>query len=276
MLRPDEETTAAFEFCFGEAAKRFGIEVHSFLAMSNHYHAVVTDPRGVLPKFLEHVHKMVAKALNVRWSRWENFWAAEECCSTDLITDEDVFAKVVYTLANPVAAHLVDRAILWPGASSLSLLDGGKKTVKRPWRFFSKKGTMPESVTLETTVPAGQGDRVAWAARVRAAIAVVEQRATDERARTGRKIVGRKEVLRRSAFASPETHEPRRKLRPALACCDVVRRGQELANLVLFRARYRESWLAFSTGLWDTVFPEGTWGMRRFPVRCESPEPAFQ
>ena len=36
LLRPDAETTAAFESCFGEAATRYGIEVYAFLAMSNH------------------------------------------------------------------------------------------------------------------------------------------------------------------------------------------------------------------------------------------------
>lgn len=270
LLRPDEETTQIFLYCLAEAAMRFDIEVYGYLAMSNHYHAVVHDRSGVLPRFLEHLHKMTAKALNVRWSRWENLWAAEECCATELITKDDVFDKLIYTLGNPVAAHLVDRAIHWPGASSLQLLDSRKLTVRRPAKsFFSDVGTMPKVVGLEIHLPPGEDDAAAWAARVREAIAEVERRAAKERARTGIKVVGRKEVLRRSAFDSPQTHEPRRKLRPAIACRDVARRVKELVALVQFRRRYWQALHAFANGEWRTVFPFGVWGLRRVRIECE-------
>ena len=270
LLRPDAKTNQAVEYCLGEAAQRTGVEIYAFLAMSNHYHAVVHDPNGVLPEFLQQGHNMLSRTMNVRLSRWENFFSPEPCGVTELVTDDDILAKVIYTLANPVAAQLVDRAIIWPGASSIGLLDGRKKVVQRPKWFFSEDGVMPAQVTLEMKVPAGH-DAATWAARVRAGIAEAERKAAEERARTGTKVLGRKEVLRTSAFASPSTKEPRRKLSPAIACRDVVRRVMELDALVAFRQRYREAVREFASGVWRAVFPYGTWAMKRFAIRCEEP-----
>ena len=111
LLRPDPRTEEIFLYCLAEAAERFGIRVIAWVAMSNHYHAVVEDPEGVLPAFLCHLHKMTARALNARWSRWENFWSAEPTCAVRLVEGADVLDKTVYALANPIADHLVQRAL---------------------------------------------------------------------------------------------------------------------------------------------------------------------
>ena len=57
LLRPDDETNAVFDYCLAEAAARYGIGLIAWTAMSNHYHAVVHDPKGCLPAFLEQFHK---------------------------------------------------------------------------------------------------------------------------------------------------------------------------------------------------------------------------
>jgi putative transposase len=103
LLRPDNTTNEIFGYCLAEAAHRFGIGLLAWKAMSNHYHAVVHDPKGRLPAFLEQFHKMLAKALNARWGRWENLWSTEETCVTRLVMAQDVFDKVLYVLCNPIA-----------------------------------------------------------------------------------------------------------------------------------------------------------------------------
>src|SRR5689334_8027799 len=138
LLRPDETTTRIFLYTLGEAATRFGIELIAWHAASNHYHAVVYDPSGNLPLFLERFHKLCARALNARWKRWENFWAAEVTCAVRLIEDADVLDKVVYALSNPVTDHIVDRVFDWPGASSLRYTRAVPHTIiiERPTIFF--------------------------------------------------------------------------------------------------------------------------------------------
>jgi hypothetical protein len=232
----------------------------------------VHDPRGRLPAFLEHLHKMLAKALNVRWSRWENLWSSEETCATYLPTAEDVFDKVVYVLANPIADDLVERVGDWPGCSSLSHIGGVRTRHERPLAYFRSTGsTMADRVELRAVLPpcvAARESVAAWAARVRAAVAAKERGARDERLREGRRVLGRKVVLRASAFACPSTPAPRRNLRPALACKERERRIVELVRLREFRRAHEGARRRFVAGERLVDFPPGTYRMRAWGARC--------
>ena len=227
--------------------------------MSNHYHAVVHDADGSLPAFLEHFHKLVAKALNVRWSRWENLWSTEQTCAVHLVNPEDVFEKVVYVLANPVVDHLVDRVTDWPGASSLLYLGGSRELViERPLEFFRANGKMAEQLTLRTVAPDGV-DPQRWAVRVREAVATREQTAREERHQRRTPFLGRKAVLRASAFDRPTTPEPRRNLRPAVACRDRQSRIGALLALKRFREAYATARTRLLAGADGVLFPAGTY-----------------
>jgi REP element-mobilizing transposase RayT len=279
FLRPDRKTVAIFSYCLAEAAGRYEIGLVGWLAMSNHYHAVVHDPNGRLPAFLEHLHKMLARALNVRWSRWENLWSTEETCVTRLATLDDVLDKLVYVLANPIEDHLVDRVLHWPGSSSLHHLDGRTTRHERPRSFFRENGRMPAAVDLRTIVPPGSGSGTAdasagaWATRVREALAAKEAELEAHRRRKGIRVRGRKAVLNVSAFASPSTSEPRRNLRPALACKESALRIDLLKRLVAFRAAHESARRRFAGGDRDIEFPAGTYRFRLLGARC-APFPA--
>jgi REP element-mobilizing transposase RayT len=278
LLVPDEVTKAILDYCLAEAAKRFGIGLIAWSMMSNHYHAVVHDPKGTLPSFLEHFHKMVAKAFNARYGRWENFWSTEETCVTRLVTDQDVFDAVVYVLANPLAADLVDRYGDWPGSSSFGYLGGKKTTHRRPKFYFAEDGVMPEEVTLAATLPGRitkRESRADWTARLRKALAEREKKIREERVAQKRKLVGRKKVLRLEHTDAPKTSAPRRGLRPALACKEPDRRNAELAALVDFRARYKAARERWSAGDRRAEFPAGTYRLRSLGVRC-APHPTLR
>jgi REP element-mobilizing transposase RayT len=275
LLRPDETTTQIFLYTLGEAAARFGVELIAWHASSNHYHAVVYDPSGNLPLFLERFHKLCARALNARWKRWENFWAAEATCAVRLIEDADVLDKVVYALANPVTDHLVDRVFDWPGASSLRYTAAVPRTitVARPRIFFRETGPLPEKVTLVVAAPpAHRDDRGAWAARVHEAVRDKERAAREERLATGGRVAGRRRILAASAFDRPTTHEPRGNLRPHVACLNRERRIRELVALRRFRVAHAEARRQFAAGQRDVLFPAGTFQMRvLFGARCAAP-----
>ena len=273
LLRPDNLTNEIFEYCLAEAAKRYEIGLIAWLAMSNHYHAVVYDTKGQLPAFLEHFHKMLAKVLNVRWNRWENLWSTEETCITYLPTFDDVLRKVVYTLSNPVNDDIVDRIGDWPGASSLEHLRGKRATVRRPTLFFSQNGVMPETVELEMTLPPivlGRESRESWAARVFEELREKERSLREKRQRDGRRVLGRKAVLGASPFDSPSTFERRGGLRPVLAARDPKVRAAELRRLHDFRVAHESARLRFIRGERDVEFPAGTYRMRLWGARCEA------
>jgi len=264
LLVPSEHVNQVYLYCLGEAAERFNISLCGWLPMSNHHHLLVRDNDGRLPEFLAHLHKMIAKALNAHWGRRENFWSSEQVCVVRCALPEDVLAKLLYTLANPVAAHLVERAEDWPGASSLRQnLTGEAVVVKRP-AFFRSDGPMPEQVTLRVERPKGFEDLSAqeWADLLRKEMKLQEDDARRERAEKQMPVVGRRAVLAAQCTDRATTEDASDDgLRPVLACRNPELRRHLLAALLAFRRAYRDARLAWEAGDTTVMFPPGTYRM---------------
>ena len=276
LLRPDPRTEQIYLYCVGEAAARYGVTLHGWIALSNHHHLVVRDNHGNLPEFLAHLHKLLAKAMNAYRGRWENLFAAEQCSVVYLVEDGDRFDKLVYLLCNAVSDHLVERVAEWPGACSLAQhLSGLPKTVQRPTGYFRKDGPMPEHVTLRAERLDGfeHLSDEAWCAKIRDAVREEEQRARAERAKRGMHVLGAKRIRRASITDRPSTLERRRVLRPCVACRNKDVRVAELVALKTFRAEHRAARLRLAAGERDVVFPFGTYRFARMGVRCAAAPP---
>ncbi|HEY0709758.1 MAG TPA: hypothetical protein VGG33_23295 [Polyangia bacterium] len=265
LLRPDKETNNAFVYCLAYAAKKAEVDIVAFIANANHYHAVVIDRTGTIPKFLELFHKLLAKHQNALRRRWENMWSTEQTSLVELVGPEDVLAKIVYTLTNPVKDHLVEKAHHWPGATSLmATLHCSKLVARRPLRFFRRDGEMPEELSISmATAPGFEHFEAAdYANTLREAICNAEAAAAQERRAASRGIMGRKNVLAQSPEERPQSQRPRRELDPRVAARDKLPRIEALQRLKAFRAAYaaaRRSWLGGNGAL----FPCGTWWLRR-------------
>ncbi len=278
FLRPTPETRSIFDYCLAEAAARNGIILIAWLAMSNHYHAVANDPEGRMPAFLEHFHKLLAKSMNAHLGRRENFWSTEETCVTHLPTPADIFDKIVYVLANPVAAGIVATVSAWLGSSAWTLLGGGTVVCKRPeGAFFSKTGRMPEEAILEAAAPEairGSEPVDAWVKRIHAAISAKERFIADDRRERGAKLPTREELTSGSPFATPTTPATKSELRPTIACKVKAIRMQLLALQRAFRTLYQAARLRFREGERDVAFPAGTYRLRAWGARCDAYPPA--
>jgi putative transposase len=275
LLRPDEVTNNAFIYCLVEAAQRFEIDLMLPMAEANHHHTVFYDRHGRCPQFVEHFHKMLARCLNARWGRWENLWAAEEVCVTRLVTRDAVIDKLVYAASNPVKDFLVDRATQWPGANGYQhLITGRPLRAHRPAHFFRTGGNMPDDVALPLVIPAelGPPDEVINAVRV--GVEAVEASIREDRARTGRRVLGRRQVLAQSWRSSPSSVEPRRVLRPRFAGGGAAR-AVALLEYREFLSRYRAARQSLLAGA-RVTFPSGTYWLARFaavPVTTTLPRP---
>lgn len=64
LLKPSPRTNQLVRYCLAVAASKTGVLLHAVCFMSNHWHGVVTDPFARLPEFLEHFHRLLAKAQN--------------------------------------------------------------------------------------------------------------------------------------------------------------------------------------------------------------------
>ena len=263
LLRPDPETNNAFLYCLIEAAQRCQIDVLLPCAMSNHYHGVIFDRWGRYPEFVEHFHKMFARSQNALRGRWENFWSSEPVSVVKLVGREAVMDKLVYTATNPVQDHLVERAHQWPGVHGLvALLAGRPVRATRPRHFFRSEGTMPEAVELHLAIPPELGPEADVLAELRDRVHTVEEEHAAERRRTGQRVCGRRTVLAQSWRGQPISREPRRNLRPRVACPSKWARIEALSRNRAFVAAYTSAREAWQAGL-AVVFPPGTYWLRR-------------
>jgi hypothetical protein len=123
---------------------------------------------------------------------------------------------------------------------------------------------MPDEVTLRIERPEGfeELSEEEWVAKLEEAIRRVERNARDERRAAGRGVVGRKAVLHAVPTDSPKTFEPRRGLRPHVACRDEARRIAALTALAEFRSRRRAALIRWLNGESEVVFPLGTYRVR--------------
>jgi hypothetical protein len=259
LLRAGKRTNQAVLYALGYASQVHGVELHACLVMSNHHHTMGTDHLGMLPDFHQSFHQLVAKSMNVNWGRWEAFWSSGQTSVVVQSSPEDAFKAMIYALTNPVRAHLVERAIDWPGVSSLEAQLLGKEiVVRRPHWFYDPDGEMPKTVTLRfTRLPGFEHlTHEEWAAKIKAAVAAVEEQAAKERA--GRRVVGRKALLAQSAFDSPKTAAPRRKLSPTIAAKNKHRRIHALEGRARWLEEYRRAYEAYRKR-----HPEGSAGTRK-------------
>lgn len=275
FLRPGPEVNAIILYCLALAAERYGISLHAFVVLSDHYHFILTDPRGVLPLFEHHFDLLVARALNARYGRFENLWAQGTYSAVVLPDRDAVLDKIAYVLANPVSAGLVCRSELWPGLISRpSQIGAPPRPVPRPPQFFRQTGpnALPAEVQLQLTVPPALVELPLEEVRdlVAARLADHEERARQER--QGRSFLGRRGVLKQRVLDRPRDHEPRFRLNPRVAGRDKWKRIEALGRLRDFLTAYSQAWEQFKAGFRTVVFPAGTWKLRReLGVWCEAP-----
>ncbi len=94
LFRPDDEMNELFRYCLAVMAERHGVEVHAAVLMSTHEHLVLSDPRGVLPCFLQQLHRLVALGTKVL-RKWEGaVWDHERPSVVELRTEDAILEKI--------------------------------------------------------------------------------------------------------------------------------------------------------------------------------------
>jgi hypothetical protein len=120
---------------------------------------------------------------------------------------------------------------------------------------------MPEQVEIVLEIPPELGDHDDIVARLRVQIAAIEAQHAAERVKTGRRVLGRRRVLRQSWRDSPDTFEPRRNRRPRVAARSKWARVASLQRNREWLVSYREARARLLAGK-PVVFPLGTYWLR--------------
>ena len=267
FLKPSPIVQQVYIYCLGVASERYGVSIHSFCALSNHQHILLTDRYGVLPLFMHWLDKTIAACLNAYYGRFEPLWGPGSYSAVHLVDAEACIDKSGYLTANPVEAGLVNKGVAWEGPISRpdDLLSGPDQKVysaERPGVYFSKNTKLPDRVELRLTLPPAL-EPLGEERAVRAIEKRREEKEASARAKwksRGVPFLGRRRILAQSPFASPNTREPRFQLSPNVACRDRWKRIEALQQRKEFLAEYRDCYVRFRAGERSVVFPEGTWG----------------
>jgi REP-associated tyrosine transposase len=269
LLKPCARTNQIVKFALAIAAKATGVRLHAVCFMSNHWHGVVSDPQALLPKFLEHLHRLIARAQNAWLNRRENFWSSERTSVVCLGTDAEVLEKMAYTIANPTSALLVQSPEEWPGV--LLHWSSERVEVEMPDVFFDRSGALPKRIPLDIERPPifGQLTDEQLMLALQSQVDIFVRRASAAIAEAGLAFVGVAAVLNQSFESKPRTDEPLGTLNPRIAAKAPAVRVRMIQTLRTFVASYRAAWLRWRDGIRDVVFPAGTYALRlNSAVRC--------
>ncbi|MGQ0673928.1 MAG: transposase [Hyphomicrobium sp.] len=112
--------------CVALAANRYGIEIHAYCLMTNHYHLLVRSLTGRLPDAMRFASGRFTRLKNMRDERdgplFRGRYASRE------VGNDGYFAQVSrYIHLNPVEAALVQSAEDWPWSSGRYYLGASPK-----------------------------------------------------------------------------------------------------------------------------------------------------
>ena len=263
-----------FEYCLARAAVRYGIKVHAYCVMSNHYHIVASDPDGNLPDFMSWLNEFIAKVLNRVWDRGEHFWGPGTYSAVRLETPDDIIEKTVYTLTNPVKALLVSDASNWPGCTSRTQPFGRDKTFIKPTVFFRKTSPLPKRVIMLLSVPdCFQDSPAEFKTKINQQIKTVENDFKRNALKHNRYFAGRDEVKKMKPDDTPRSAAPRRNLNPHVASKNAIALKRALRRLKWFRLEYEVARQRLNRGETGVIFPFGTYYLRKLVALQPNPPP---
>ena len=265
LLRPDPALNKLFSYCLALAAEKHGFELHALAVMSNHYHIVATDVRGVLPDFLMGLNRALAMAVK-RLRGWDEVvWEPNVGTSAvELIGRAEVLDKVAYTMLNPVSAGLVCAPEHWPGVlSTCDELRVGFREAKRPPFWFSERA--PERAVVRWGPPRGFENQGAYLAALERLLHTRLGELVSRHRREGHRYLGPSWVARTRPTDRPKTKKTRRQdRRPTFSAVSLERWRLAVERLRAFQTAYRLAYAKWRAGREGVEFPVGTWWVVRF------------
>jgi putative transposase len=208
LLRPSHKLNDLVLGVLGRAQRLFGVDLHAFVALSNHMHLLVSvRDAAQLAAFMAFVNGNIAREVG-RLHGWrERFWGRRY--RAIVVADEIAqTGRLKYILENGVKEGLVGSPKAWPGCSSAAALTTGAKLLgtwhDRAGEYRARRrGGEIRRAEFQTIYPVTLSPLPCWrhleAAEHRKAcaelVAAIEATAAAERASGGRLPVGVTRIL---------------------------------------------------------------------------------
>jgi len=282
LLRPDDkgQLSSLIAGVLGRAQELYpSVRLYADAWMSNHAHLMLKGDFYAVSAFFGFVEREISR----RWGPvigWDGTMF-QKFETTALPTEQSQLSALNYVLAQSTKEQLVASPLRWPGAHcAKDLLRGfvrrgtwfdgtrfGRELHKRRARKTRRSPPNRRDYERESLVRFDKLPVLAhlsdqqYREYLATLVKEIEARAAHERGRTGRKLVGRRQILRisretRSALPPPPWFEKRRRMicwadRWALETVQYLQRYWE------FQRAFREASRLFLAGELDAPFPLG-------------------
>ena len=126
-----------------ESARKFGVAIHSYVLMSNHFHLLAT-PEAVdaIPQMMQAVGRAYVRYFNLRQGRSGTLWEGRYK-STLIQADRHLLACMAYIDLNPVRAHLVAEPAEYPWSSHAHYVGLRNDRLVSPHPLYWELGNTP-------------------------------------------------------------------------------------------------------------------------------------
>ncbi|MBX7195279.1 MAG: transposase [Sandaracinaceae bacterium] len=283
LLAPTPEVRALVMLFLAKMQELYDVKIVCVVFMGNHFHILVWLREDRLPDIMRDFKGGLAKAINAVLGRRGAFWM-ERYDDDAVLDDAAAEAAIHYFHANPVRAHVVERADDYVGVSSWKAyaedLDALTHTFfdEPSWRRAgapeSLRGLYTRTVTVRITRPPSwegisRSERRAKVRAMRANMRDEERQAAAERARNGTTVGAPEDVAKREPRSRPLRPKPKRvKRKRASGSDEQVRRFHEAYRQMM--PAYRAASLRFRETGSLPPFPEGTYPPRLMYAFVES------
>ncbi|MEZ5332066.1 MAG: transposase [Thermoanaerobaculia bacterium] len=270
LLRPSPRLNAIVVGALARAARRYGVGVVDYRVLSNHFHLLLLchEPWR-LAAFMRDFKSKLAKEIQ-RLHDWRGTVFPGRYHSVPVSDEPEAQqARLRYLLEQGVKEGLVTSPRHWPGAHGTTALLTGRPArglwIDRTAQCLAfKRGkdageldfTTEEELELTPLPCWSHLGAVERQDRVRALVGEIEAGAAENARRTGRPVLGRREILRRDPHGSPavETRSPA----PRFHAASKRVRQQLLRAYYAFLDAYRTAAEALRAGRFDQAhFPPG-------------------
>lgn len=269
LLLPTPEMNQVLLYTLILEARRYGILIHAFCFMGNHFHLIVTDPEAELPAFMRQFLTDTSKAIQVLLGEDRKIWSGKRYSAPALLDLDAAERKTAYTVLNPARAGLTEPEE-WPGLTSGALNSGDTVSAMRPDFYFSPR-YRPEQVAIELaplpSLYADPNDQEAVLAsnesseRIRTLVHAELEEIREELAGGNATFAGPEKVL--SVSREQRGSHPVRRLSPRFATRDRARLAAAIEEWRQFEADHEKARRRYVMGQHNVVFPIGTYGYRK-------------
>jgi REP element-mobilizing transposase RayT len=283
LLTPTPDVCALVCLFLAKMQELYDVKVVAVVFMGNHFHLLLLVREARLPGVMRHFKGGLAKALNKLHGRRGALWM--ERYDDDAVLDYAATETAIhYFHANPVRAHLVQKADDYVGVSSwkaysedtdsITHTTFDERAFRRAGSPESLRGLYARTITVKIARPPSwdglsTSERRARVRALRSNMCEEEKQASAERARTGGVVPSTEELVAREPRSRPTNPKPKRaKRRRASGSDELVKRFHAAYDQIL--PAYEAASRAFrETGILPP-FPEGTYPPRIMYAFVES------